>query len=316
MFNFKDTWNSVLETNNDRKIETRDYVYASELGGSMIDRYCKMNGDTPTNPPNPRSRCKFFSGDIWENVVEEVLKGAGIKFRTQDKVLVEYPNLLRISGRVDFIVEGHNGEEYILENNKTDLLKKTISKQAKETKIEESILEIKSVGSYVFADLEAQDNPKTHHMLQLATYKKALNLPANIVYICRDDARVLQYSIDPIFEDLEKLIIKDLEQITYYIQNKTQPEIEPLMNFERSKFRKNWKVEYSNFLSRFYGHTSETGEKIMFQTPMEYRDYIDPLIAAFNRVIKRIEEGKELTKSNQDHIDTMLKFGFDIKKLK
>ncbi len=80
-----DTWNNALERN-EKVIEPRERLWASELGGSMIDRYYKLRGTPYTNPPNSRSMRKFMAGDIWEWIIKTVLIKAGIPFEQQKRV--------------------------------------------------------------------------------------------------------------------------------------------------------------------------------------------------------------------------------------
>ena len=104
-FNLAQVWNSSIEKK-DRPIQSRDHLYASELGGSMIDRFYKLKGTAYTNPPNSRSMRKFMAGDIWEWIIKTVLIRAGIPFTTQDHVELKYEGLLPITGRIDFIIGG------------------------------------------------------------------------------------------------------------------------------------------------------------------------------------------------------------------
>jgi hypothetical protein len=317
-FKFQDIWNATIEKS-DRKLVARDYVYASELGGSMIDRYLKMKGTEYTNPPNSRSMRKFMAGDVFEWIVYTILLRAGIKFKQQERAGFNEEGLLRVSGKIDFTISEEQGEISI--DDEMPEFMQTLIKAISEMKIDypNNIIEIKSVGSFVFEGLLAQDNPKTHHMLQSWIYANDKKLPTSIIYICRDDMRILQYSISGIMGDLEKMVRADLKMITHYYKNDIEPPLEKLIIFENGKFAKNWKVEYSNYLSMLYKYetTDEDGAKILksFEDPMEYYEWVQPIVNAFNRVLKRIKEGKELTKANKEQIEKMLKFGFDIKNL-
>ena len=66
-----------------------------------------------------------------------------------------------------------------------------------------------------------------------------------------------------------------------------------------SKFSKNWKVEYSGYLSK-YG----------FESPGEYRDSVDKKISRWNRVIKRMNEGLKMTDDNKKALDEINKHNF------
>lgn len=283
----------------------------------MIDRYLKMKGEAYTNPPNSRSMRKFMAGDIWEWIVMTVLVKAGIKYRTQERVMVEYPDLLPISGRLDFIITGETDfENVVIDENMPPFMQKltqAIVDNFRGKVFEESILEIKSVGSFVFESLLANDNPKTHHMLQATVYKKATGLPASVVYVCRDDVRILQYSIDAVFEDLESMVIEDLKEITRYHREDIEPEKEKLILWDSvvEKFTKNWKCEYSPYLSKLYSRDVEGVEK-PFEFPDEYSEWVAPIVSGLNRVVKRIKEGKEMTKSNEEWVEKSKVYGYPL----
>lgn len=325
MDNFKltEVWNATIERN-DKEIEPRSRVYASEIGGSMIDRYLKMKGEPYTNPPNSRSMRKFMAGDIWEWIVQTVLVKAGIKFRTQERVLVEYPDLLPISGRLDFVITGETDfDNIVIDENMPPFMQKltqAIIDNFKGKEFEETILEIKSVGSFVFESLLANYNPKTHHMLQACVYKKATGLPASVIYVCRDDVRILQYSVDLIFNDLEQMVIEDLKEITRYHHEDIEPKKEKLILWDSTleKFTKNWKVGYSPYLTKLYSRNKNEDDKeeTPFQFPDEYDDWVNPIVSGLNRVVKRVKEGKEMTKSNEEWLEKSKKYGYDINLLK
>src|SRR5882757_11547882 len=101
-----EVWNQSLLVRPEREPQTRDYVWASEIGGAMIDRYLKMNGVAPSNPPNIRSLRKFAAADIFEWLVGFVLRRAGILIDGQEKLSFQYPGLLRVSGKLDFLAGG------------------------------------------------------------------------------------------------------------------------------------------------------------------------------------------------------------------
>ncbi len=321
-FNLMEVWNATIEKS-DRELKPRNYAYASEIGGSMIDRYLKMTGVAYTNPPNSRSMRKFMAGDIWEWIVQQVLVKAGIQFTTQDRVRVCYPDLVEISGKVDFIILGTtNFDRVEIDPNMPEFMQRltqAIVDKFKGLTFDKCILEVKSLGSFVFEGLLAQDNPKTNHMYQAFIYKKATELPTHIVYVCRDDVRLLQYSIDAIADQLEVEVIKDLTEITHYFRNEIMPEKERLILWDAvaQKFTKNWKVEYSNYLSMLYARkkNEDDAELTPFETPDEYYDWVAPIVAGLNRVVKRIKENKELTKSNLEWLAKATEYGYPLESL-
>ena len=106
-WSFYNIWNASLEEGRPARIlKPREKIWASELGGSMIDRYLKMTGIQPSNPPNPRSLRKFEAGNIWEAIVGYVLRRAGILQSKQDWIQYQYEGLLPVSGKLDYIGGG------------------------------------------------------------------------------------------------------------------------------------------------------------------------------------------------------------------
>ncbi len=319
------TWNETLERS-DRVIEPRERLWASEIGGSLIDRWLKLRGTPYTNPPNSRSMRKFMAGDIWEWIIKTVLIKAGMPFETQEHVKLEYDGLLPITGRIDFIVGGSVDYAKALERLEADDVPDFIKNPARAIierfmasypdGIPKKIIEIKSVGSFVFEDLLAKDNPKTHHMLQAAVYKLCKNMPTDIVYVCRDDCRLLQYNIDGIIEPLEKEIKDDLKLITEYHKKNVQPPKEDLIVWDKDlqKFKTNWRVQYSCYLSMLYEYEKD-GVMKKIETPDEYYDEFTPVVSSWNRVINRIKDSKELTKSNLEKIEEMKSKGFELSAL-
>jgi len=318
-------WNETLERS-DRTIEPRERLWASELGGSLIDRWHKLRGTPYTNPPNSRSMRKFMAGDIWEWIIKTVLVKAGLPFETQEHVRLEYDGLLPVTGRIDFIVGGEIDYENALSRLDAEDIPDFIKNAAKAiierfrvdypNGLPKKIIEIKSVGSYIFEDLLAKDNPRTHHMLQAAVYRLAKGITTDIVYVCRDDCRLLQYNIDEITPYLEQEIKDDLAVITEYHKKNVEPPKEELIIWDKDlkKFKTNWKVQYSPYLSKFYEREVE-GEMKPFATPDEYYDEYTPIISSWNRVIQRVKDKKEMTKSNLEKVEEMKKKGFELSAL-
>jgi hypothetical protein len=318
-------WNGALERK-ERKLEPRQRIYASELGGSMIDRYHKMIGTEYTNPPNSRSMRKFMAGDIWEWILKTVLVKAGIPFTVQEKIAVQYDNAFPISGKIDFIAGGvissKEALERLEEEDVPDFIKNSARAIIEHFSYEYSdglpkrILEIKSVGSFVFEGLLETGKPNPHHVAQAFCYSKATGIPADIVYVCRDDVRLLQFKVDE-QPNVEEYITKDVQEITKYVQNGIEPPKEKLIiwNEDTQKFRTNWKVQYSCYLSKFYTYIADDGKEKKIEQPDEYYDVFQPKVTAWNRVVARMKEGKELTDSNKKYIDEIKNYGFDLETL-
>lgn len=299
------TWNKSIDLGReDRLIQPRDYIYASELGQSMIDRYLKMTGVAPTNPPNARSKRKFEAGNLWEWVIKSILLRAGILIADQKQCNFQYPGLLSVHGRLDFIAGGKPDYEKAQEEINKMMLPEVTMRAAREivadlqknypNGLKEIVLEFKSKGSMLYDRIEATGKAEPHHLLQAFHYLKSEDATeAHVVYLCRDDCRMTEIGVyNP--SDVELAYKQDIEQMTYYIKNKVQPPKEDLMVFSEDtfKFSKNWKVEYSNYLEMLYG----------YKDPMEYYEEYSRKAAQWNRVFKRCVDGAKMTALNLEVI--------------
>lgn len=303
---FAEIWNQSLIVRPDRPVEPRDYVWASEIGGSMIDRYLKMTGVQPSNAPNNRSLRKFQAGDIWEWLCALVLKRAGVLIETQSKLSYQYPGLLRVSGKQDFLAGGQPdwkrarkelsflGLPEMLHNASLSIINQLESRFGHEA-LKEIVLEIKSTSSFMYAKYEKTGQPNHNHRCQIFHYLKAQGMTeGHVVYVCRDDCMLLEFGVfNPSL--VENEYVADLTEITNYILAKTRPPKEREILFDTSAFRfeKNWKIEYSNYLTFLYG----------FNTPMEYRERVDKTVASYNRVFNRCVTSANMTKLNLEVIE-------------
>jgi len=304
-WSFSSIWNDSLENGKpERKLEPRDYVYASELGGAYIDRYYKMKGEAYTNPPNMRSLRKFEAGNIWEWIVQLILIRAGILIESQEHLDFQYPDLLKVSGRLDHLAGGKPDYDKALAELDNLELPEIISRASRNIigyfkekypqGLETLILEVKSVSSFMFESYLKTGEANLGHKLQLFHYLKSKGLPeGHIVYICKDDCRMLEMGVfnpSPI-EDIYK---KDIETMTKYFKNNIEPPKEELLTFDENtlKFNYNWKVGYSVYLTKIYG----------FKEQMEYQDMFSPVASKFNRVFKRVVDDAKMTKLNLEVI--------------
>lgn len=319
MDNLATIWNLSIEKK-DKPIEPRERLWASELGGSMIDRWHKLKGTQYTNPPNSRAMRKFMAGDIWEWIIKTVLIRAGIPFKSQERVELNYDGLLPITGKLDFVVGGvidyTEALKRVEEEDMPDFIKNPVRAiiDAFSTTypdgLPEKILEIKSVGSFIFESILANDNPLKHHLYQASVYHLTKKIPTDIVYVCRDDCRLAQYNIDKVAPMIETEIKKDLEQITKYHKDDMEPPKEELILWEDGKFKTNWKIQYSPYLTMLYTYTDADGKDKAIETPDEYFEAFSPLVSSWNRVIKRIKDKVPMTKSNLEKLEEMKQKGF------
>lgn len=297
-------WNKSLDNVPQRELEQRDYVWASELGGSFYDRYWKMKGRQPTTPPNLRTRRKFEAGNLIEWVILQVLNRAGVLKSTQEH-FVDESGPIKVTGRLDFEAGGEIQDADFSDLPETieGISEATIASLREKFPdgLDHVNIEVKSCAGTMFERYELAPGPQ--HALQAFIQAKATNRPTLLVYVSRDDLRICEWKILPESEKYQKLLDKDLEKIAYIyeygedvgVMNKDTRETkllieywkEPLLQWSAGKFSSNWKVEYSNYLTD-YG----------FEFPEQYGKPAKSIALRLNNIVKKIKEGKPLTKVN------------------
>jgi hypothetical protein len=274
-------------------------------------------GETPTNPPNNRSLRKFEAGNIWEWIIKLILMRAGVYQETQKRVEFRKDGWLPVTGKLDYIAGGKpNYDEAIKSIDALAL--PDIFKRASEGAIEyfkknypdglsEKILEIKSISSFAFEKIEFTGKALGGHDLQTFHYARNLAKPATIVYISRDDARMIEVPIMPDDEAINARYEAKIATLSGYYHKKEMPPIEPpiLFDYDLSRFQKNFNAEYSPFLTKFYN----------VKDPEEFDEMWGTKVSAFNRVVTRVKDGKKLTDSNTAYLDEMSKLGYNILKI-
>jgi len=276
-------WNEAAIKEN-KPLKKRDYVYASEVGMPFYDRFLKMKAVPFTNPPNNRSLRKFLAGNIWEHTVKQILVAAGVYKREEVKVdATPYEGLLSVHGRLDFIAGGtvdyNDAMEALGFINLPDYLfvvgEKIISALAGR-ELTKKILELKAVSTFAMDKVERVGAPMPNHSLQGFHYQHNGGIPADVAYICKDDCRMAQFSINA--AEIEPMYREDLEKMTYYFTKNKKPPLDPLSKFDATlgKFSKNLGVEWSPYLSH-YG----------FETPENLRDAVK-FVDSWNRVLARL----------------------------
>jgi hypothetical protein len=233
------------------------------------------------------------------------LKRAGILITCQEKLRFQYPGLLETVGKLDHLAGGQPdwnkarhevkaiGLPEFIETASLAIIDQ-LSATYGDDPIRTIVLEVKSLGSFVFDRYESAKDADARHQGQTFHYLIAKPLPeGHIAYVCRDDCRIAEFPVlNP--SDAEIPYKRDLETITHYIVNKERPAIELEVLFDRFRFSTNWKVEYSNYLTMLYG----------YKTPMEYRERWDKTISSFNRTFKRCVTGAKMTDLNLKTIES------------
>ncbi len=312
-------WNESLEQSEKRPVEVRERMWASELAKSDVDVYLNMKGTEKTNPPNSRALRKMEAGNIWEWIMELVLRRCGIYMDSQEYIKTKIEEgCVEVSGKLDFIAGGkvdYEGAEKLLGELKlpemfTRAIKNTIEyfKHNYPEGLDHKILEVKSVSSFAFDKVERTGKPIAGHDLQLFHYIKNKKMDGAIVYICRDDARMIEMFISQDDPELLAAYEAKVKKISKFFYANEQPPIEPLVLFdvEEARFSKNFNIEYSGYLTMLYN----------FQDQADYDENVGPMVDRWNRVLGRIRDGKEMTDNNQEAIAEMIAAGWDINFIK
>ena len=308
------TWNAALLEKEERPLKLRNNLWASELGKSPIDIWLKMRATPVSNPPNARSLRKFEAGNVFEWIISLILKRAGILRDSQHWSSHRYDGLLEVTGKADFIAGGkpdlEKWEQEMGALELPDVFRRAGEKSIKffqekyPNGLDERPLEIKSVSSFMFDALERKQSSSLIHRIQAFHYLKSENRPkANLVYICRDDLRMMEFVIQnpgPVEEEYKNAIAKISQ---YHLANERPPLERPIVFDEDiGRFAKNFNVAYSSYLTLLYG----------FPNQREFDDMYSPIVSRWNRVLNRVKKGVTMTTKNQQVIEEMQMAEFNI----
>lgn len=320
-FDFASLMNEAIRSLPERALTKRSHIWASEIGHSFVDRYLKMNGHIPTNPPNDRSRRKFISGHIFEWIIQLILTVCGILRQKQLRGEVQLPGCLMVSGKLDFIVGGEvidwelarqelktiqrlfalslSEMPPIIEHSIERILFK-MEQMFSRVPLKEVVLECKSVSGFVSDLIDKTGKPRQGHPLQTLHYLLANKLDEGmLLYVNKDSFLCHQFTIHP-SKDLLKTYKDDVKQMTEYYNNsgknylKNMPpkESEILFYDEECRFAKNNFVEYSPYLTMLYGYKDFD----------EFNEKWKKPIASWNRTFKRCVTGANMTPLNKQVI--------------
>ena len=320
---FDELWNQALDCLPERPLVKRNYMWASEIGSDFCSRYLKMNAVPFTNPPTMRSRRKFTSGHIWEWIIGLVLTASGILKAKQLKGDVELPGMLRVSGRLDFIAGGYvdwdkarlqiqniqsvfatsNDDVPIIISHAIKTVFETFRKQFEHNPLKEYILESKSIGSWMQKKIEGTNEPMEHHVMQISHYlfaNKEIE-SGKIIYISKDDATTYEFDVERT-KEVKKLYAEDVKQMTEFYNHgfdsrkplRFAPPKQPEIYFSEGlwQFRKNFYVEYSNYLTMLYGYKNFDEFKLKWTSAL----------SSWNRTFRRCVIGAKMTDLNKKTI--------------
>lgn len=336
-------WNASLEAREEREPQARDYLWASELGKSPIDVFLRMRGIKETNPPNGRSRRKFEAGNYMEWLASLVYLRAGIMKEQQTRVEHQYEGLLKVTGKLDFLVGGQpNFEEWDrLESLMKELMMPEFilrtshaireSLTAKYPNgLEDRVMEIKSCSAFMFDAMEKKNwVGQAGHRKQLFHYLKGLNKSrGDILYIDKDSLRLAEVRIENpgIVEAEYKNAIEIMTKV--YNDGKDIPIENFIGKVERDgsffKYtpqeglpKREELVMFSEDLGKFSKNFNVEYSGYLtplygFAQPSEYDEAFKPLISRWNRVLNRVKKGDKMTPKNLEVLDEITGHGFDL----
>lgn len=263
-----------------RELRPRDYIYASEIGYPMFDRYHQMLGDTVSNDFSARTQFKFLIGNALEYFVQRLWMRAGMTVEIQkgnEKCIVQVGNLLPISGRYDAIVsadgdwdraiweiQNHPLPEIEFFIDKAALSMAQYCKEKYPDGFPREIIEIKTMNSMVFRSKVTKgilERDYYHHQLQLYTYMVYHGAKTGkVFYISKDDG--LFFFVDVVeSKKLKKDWLTDIATITKHYREGIEPEFPPGYTFQDGKYKVNWYAVGSKYLTMHTGKTEEEFEK-------------------------------------------------------
>lgn len=309
---FAQVWNKSLMRSDSRPAKVRDNLWASELGKSPVDLYLRMTGVEPTNPPNARSMRKFEAGNVFEWIVGLILKRAGILKDNQKWTSYQYPGLLKVTGKLDFIAGGTPDFGKAVRELEELGLPDVFVRAAEAMKtyfaatypggLVEKPLEIKSVSAFMFDALERRKKGSKMHRLQLFHYLKSEGFThGNLVYICRDDLRMMEVSVGP---ETEEEYYGFIERMTALYRAGVRPDPEQPIVFDddTGRFTTNFNVAYSGYLTLVYGLKDQA----------EFDAKYKGTVGRWNRVLNRVKNGDKMTPKNLEVLVEITEAGFDV----
>lgn len=285
-----EVWNAATLAKEERPVEPRDYMWASELGKGVADVVLRMRGEKPTNPPDPRARRKFEAGNIYEWIVRLVLIRAGILKQTQDRCEHQYDDLVKVTGRLDFEAGGVPTYDSALESldalELPDVIERASEafvaylKEKYPKGLENTLIEVKSASAFMFEGLERTKQASKNHRLQITHYLISKGYKRGvIIYICRDDLRMFEAEII-LDDELEAEYRAEIAEVSRVYKSGEMPPLEPKIYYDEDteRFSKNWRVAYSQYLTKLYG----------FKNQGEFDEIYQPMAERWNRVLNRL----------------------------
>ena len=149
--------------------------------------------------------------------------------------------------------------------------------------------------------VEKSEEPMDAHAIQTFHYAKYNTLKpeqtSKLFCVSKDDSRLFEFDISGKNSSYyHEMYMDSLRRKSQYWENQEMPPKEPMLVFYKGQIRTNViKVGYSAYLTKLYG----------YQHTEEYRDDWGKKASAWNRVVKRIVNGDNMTKGNLEYIEEM-----------
>lgn len=265
-------WNDLLPQ--EKQQGPRDYIRASELGKSFLDRYLAMKGVLRDHAYSSRILRVFDAGNIFElDVMVRIFKLLGIFIDTQREIYIKRGNYLPVIGHHDPRVGGKINVAQAMANINSDAVAPWLKLRA--TCLLEGLIkqyprglevlttEIKTVNSMAFWAKKNKDDETGFfkgypwHKLQLWTYLQTGDNDGRIFYISKDDLTLREQTIRKDDKEIEEAWKKDVGRMTYYYRRNIEPppEKDIIFNENKGEYVLNWKVGWSPYLKRITGFT-------------------------------------------------------------
>lgn len=264
----------LIGTRSKEKGEVRNEIWASDLGGIMLDRYLDMKGIPYSDLPDGRGLANFFLGEQIETGLKNMLENLGIAYTDNERKVYFEKDYLGVVAKPDLIVEVPSWDavrDRIAENaKKADLLEekykeREMSKIRREFEIvkkfrtkfpdglKKTIFEIKSANTRSFK-ARKEEGASLNHQLQLLTYLKAYEIDeGHILYINKEYGNFLEFIVKRDDRELNKVWDTDVSKISYYIKN----DIKPALVFDKG----DWRFKYSKYFTMLYKNLYERENK-------------------------------------------------------
>jgi len=219
----QEIWNKELETFK-REPKERNYISASDLGKSYLDRWLKMKGIPETNPFEPRIMRIFSAGEQFHWLIRKVFEKIGLLINAEQMVKIPTTEkTLTVIGYYDLLIGGKVDKQKGLE----------------------------AIKSYEFSPFIEQ------RAISLLNFF-AEEYPNGFEPVICENKSVHSnafWGFQEGKEKIEKSWNKDIETISKYFLENIEPPKEPDMVFDETKKKwvANWKVERSPYLTRITG---------------------------------------------------------------